>query len=279
MTNANDDLQSTLESLARANPDRWQATHWGVSRSGRNIPGLLHRDAYLAESGRVRVLLISGFSGSGTDVSLSLRALELYAAGGGLDAGIALSAAPSVNPDALADMTTGFPPPDNFYFDPEKPETRYLWRWACFQAPGLALEIRAADAVAWQANGAAQALRNALGAAAMGEDGSLLAALGAGAPDGLGPVPGLRLSTPPERLVEELERLRIAVYGLDESAGVSPARRVLDRRRNRSCIQVARILAATYGHELEPVNYTQGVGVSGTAAAGGTGPGRPVANG
>ena len=37
----------------------------------------------------------------------------------------------------------------------------------------------------------------------------------------------------------------------------------LDGRRNRTPLELARILAGQYGHALDAVNYTQGVGISG----------------
>ena len=45
--------------------------------------------------------------------------------------------------------------------------------------------------------------------------------------------------------------------------GASSARQVLEARSGRSYLEVAHILASVYGYQLDPVNYTQGVGISG----------------
>ena len=264
MTQDHTDLAAFLASKAGNDPDIWDVGYWGVTKGTQGIPALLHHDAYSPESSRTRVLLLCGFSGGGEEVPLAMRAIELYrAAGPFVRDGVALSAAPCVNPEGNGDQSSGFPPTDNFFFDPEQPESRYLWRWVCFQAPGLVLELKAGGSVGWQANSAAAGLGAALEAGPLGEDGSLLSAIGVGNPDGLGPIPGLRLTTTPEQLPSELDRLWSAIANLNARDKVSPARRELDARRQRSYLDVARILASVYGHELDPVNYTQGVGISG----------------
>ena len=73
------------------------------------------------------------------------------------ESGVALSALAASNPDALAggdweppsghltDLTRGFPPGDGFYSDEAGPELRYLWRWVCYQAPDLLVEVALTD--------------------------------------------------------------------------------------------------------------------------------------
>ena len=102
---------------------------------------------------------------------------------------------------------------------------------------------------------------SAVGANNAGSDDSLLGALSVGKPSNLAPVPGLRLSCPSESLEAELNKLWSVLA--DNKAESSPARNVLAQRRRRSPLEVARILGAAYGNELDPVIYTQGVGVSG----------------
>jgi unsaturated rhamnogalacturonyl hydrolase len=189
-----------------------------------------------------------------------------------------LSAVPCSNPDGLAlgvapengaggQPENGYPPLDQFFYDLHNPERRYLWRWAGLQAPDLLLEVRAGQTVAWEASATAMALAPALQATLVMPPDSFLAALGADlsnglTPNGLGPIPGLRLTTPPEALGEQLNRL----WSLLPSTATlrpSPARRRLEARRARSPLQVARSLATVYGHTLEPVVYTQGMSISG----------------
>ena len=83
-----------------------------------------------------------------------------------------------------------------------------------------------------------------------------------GNPDGLAPIPGLRLTIPEEQIASELDKIWDVIG--QGSLEPSPARRVLDARRSRSPLDIARILASVYGHKLqEPIMYTQGVSISG----------------
>jgi unsaturated rhamnogalacturonyl hydrolase len=274
MTSRNLDLNSALESLVHRRPLLWKPAVCGVTCSTYSIPAILDQDAYAPITGRIRMLLVGGLSGRADDVIGALNALELFANGAShLSQRIALSAIPCGNLDQLMgnspsgnggsrDFSGGYPPPGNFYYDPEAPEKRYLWRWICFQAPDLLLEIRAGERVRWEGNDAVVGLPISIGAGKVAEEDSLLAALGRGKPDGLGPVPALRLTSPQEQLAAELGRLWDAIIQAN-SWPASPARQALDGRRSRPRLQVARILASVYGHRLDPVIYTQGVAISG----------------
>ena len=268
------DIREALESLANTRPNFWSRTACGVTRSLTPIPALVDRYAYAAETSRARILLVGGLSGHPADVDLALQALELYAAGGdGLALRIGLSAVPCVNPDGLrlgraphngagGMPSQGYPPEGNYYFDQQNPEKRYLWRWVCFQAPDLVLEVQVGTgSVLWECNAAARNLAPAVAAHELTSDGFLYA-LADGYPEGLGPVPGLRLTASREQLPRELSRL----FGAMRQQGIlgpSVARRTLDSRRRRPIAEVARILAMAYGHTFDPVVYTQGVPISG----------------
>ena len=268
------DIRNALDTLAQARPGFWSRTACGVTRSLTPIPALLDRNAYSAGAARARVLLIGGLSGRAADVDMALHALELYAGGGdGLALRVGISAVPCANPDGLrlnrgpengagGNPAQGYPPVGNFYFDAENPEKRYLWRWLCFQAPDLVLEVQSGSgSVRWECNAAARRFAPALGAREVNDD-SLLGALGEGYPEGLGVIPALRLTASGDQLPREISRL----FGVMQQAGLSgksPARQVLDRRRQRSNIEIARVLAAAYGHSFDPVVYTQGVPISG----------------
>ena len=265
MTDATADLRAYLESLARDSSGRWTVSACGVTGSRESIPALLDKDAYALASGTVPVLLIAGLSGQKDDVSAARRALELFQASDSESTNrIGLSSVPDCNPDGRRNLSTCYPPTDNFFFDAQEPEKRYLWRWICFQGPSLVLELVSGDFVRWQGNDAGLTLASALGGPRdIVENGSLLAALGTGSPDGLGPIPGLRLTTPQDSLGDELGRLWKTLSDQPDLRGTSPARQALEARSSRSYLEVARILAAVYGYQLDPVNYTQGVGISG----------------
>jgi rhamnogalacturonyl hydrolase YesR len=267
------DLSADVESTARTGGGVWTLSACGITRTERAIAALVHRDAYRGGVEAARVLLVGGLSGRQQDVGLALRCMHLYAGMARKAHGIALSVVPCANPDGLAlgvgpqngaggVPEAGYPPVDGFFNDPTDPEKRYLWRWVCHQAPDLVLELCDSDAVVWEANEAAVVMARPLGAAPLGPSDSLLAALGTGEPDGLGTVPGLRLSTPQGRLKAELDRLWSLLRGTG-APGPSAARVTLEARAVRSPVEVGRALAQVYGHTLTPMMYTKGVAVSG----------------
>jgi rhamnogalacturonyl hydrolase YesR len=273
MTESSIDLSARLESLQGTRSDIWTLTACGVTRSQRQIQALVDKDAWAPETNRRRLLMLGGLSGDAQDVELALGVLQMYAGEGKATSDlIALSAIPCANPDGLAlgvgpengaggNPSTGYPPEGGFFFDERNPESRYLWRWICFQAPDVVVELKAGQSTRWEANAAASQLGQGLGASDIQPSDSLIAALGTGSPDNLGVIPGLRLTASPENVEAELRWFMTSVR--NSSPGKSPARQTLDRRRARTAVQIARALDAVYGHTLEPVIYTQGVAISG----------------
>lgn len=272
-------VNAALQDLMARAAGLWTLDACGVTRSQTAIPALVHRDAYAPMTSRTRVVLVGGLSGRPEEVPLAFSALEAYlAAGEPLGHALALSAVPCANPDGFAlgvapengsggQPASGYPPLDNFFYDLHNPERRYLWRWAGLQAPDLVLEVCAGSAVIWEASATAMALTAALQATAVTPADSFLAALGADlsnglTPNGVGSIPGVRLTTPPAALEEQLNRLWSLLHGTP-ALRPSPARRRLDTRRARTPLQMARSLATVYGHTLEPVVYTQGMAISG----------------
>lgn len=294
------DINAALVNLVRRrNPAWWQSAAIGLTpalrpilalQDTRTLPRLANAvpeasDANDAVRHRPAVLLVGGLRGNPADTPRLLAALDRFvqsAASGA--AGVGLSAIVAANPDALAggdwepaaqqrvDLSGGYPPDGGFYFDDTAPERRYLWRWICYQAPDLLVEVALrdddADAIParWEANSAAiiaaPAVAAALSASPMADDDSLPAALGRPADDAPGIIPALRLSTHWTGLSEALAALW-ALTGRGAAVSASPASVALDARRARTPLELARLLAGRYGHALDPVNYTQGVGISG----------------
>ncbi|MCH7593891.1 MAG: glycoside hydrolase family 88 protein [Chloroflexi bacterium] len=247
----------------------WRLDACGVTRSGKAISVLLHPDAFNPESVAVRVLMIAGLSGRSADVDVARIAAELLpkkAREAGLE--LAISVIPVANPDALsesqADPSHGYPPEGGFFDHSTAPEPRYLWRWISFAAPDLVLEIEAGSAPGWQVNAAELKAGSTLRATPISPADSLLAALGRGEslfpPDGPAPIPGLRLIADADSIEGQLDRL---IAALGDGVERSPAALLLDARRARSPMEIARLLGRTYGHSLDPVIYTQGVAISG----------------
>ena len=269
MTESNFDLEAVLDSLAAHEPERWVREACGVTRSETPIPALVHVEAYSPDCARHRILLVGGFYGARADVDLALRAAALV----GRSGGVALSVVPCANPDGLrlgvrpgngagGAPGLGYPPEEGYFFDERDPEARYLWRWTCFMAPDLVLEVRDGSETGWESTDTSSDVGRALGATALGPSDSMLAALATGEPSGVAPVPGLRLTASETALDGELGRFLDALLGRRDPAP-SPARGELDARRARSPLEVAQLLAREYGHTLEPVIYTQAVAISG----------------
>ena len=267
-------LPQRIETLANEHPHLWTADACGVTRSDAQIPALLHPDAYVPDTDRARILLLSGLTDRSEDIENGFRVLEDYARRGeSLQRDVALSAIPCANPDGLAqgalstngaggNPSEGYPPQDDFYYDPNDPEARYLWRWISFHAPDVALEVREANNTRWEYSGPIERIANTLNAYPMPANDSLPSALSEGKPSNLAPIPALVLTCPADAAEAEVAKLW-RILAQESAMPSSPARRELDRRRSRSPIETARILAAAYGHTLNPVIYTQGVALSG----------------
>ena len=250
---------SVLEDLAKKRPDLWDLTGVGVTRSETVIWALAGNDVYARTAARPRVMLVSGATGRDEDVTLCLQILQRWA---DMDEQpVDLTAVPSASPDRRQ-SDTGYPPEDGFYYDPDQPEERYLWRWTCLLAPDLVIEVRAGESTRWEFNEAAARLASSLQEAAVAPANSFVGALGQGAPEGLGTIPALRLTASPQSASPELDRLWPLLRVLDGSSTTTAAAE-LDRRRSRSPIEIGRILASSYGRAWNQVVYTEGVVVSG----------------
>jgi rhamnogalacturonyl hydrolase YesR len=245
-----------------------------LTGSFRPIPALLDKDAYSIGPQRPRILLIAGLSGMASDVLLGVRALQILV---GSDASratsVVLNAIPCANPEGLelglasdngagGNPAGGYPPENDFYHNSQDPEAHYLWRWVSYLAPDLVLEIKAGGHIRWENNDAGRKLAPAVGAVGMRDPGSLLAELGKESAGSPGSIPGLRLIAPESLLSRELTRL-VAVLADPALQEASNARQALEARCNRPPLEVAAVLAAKYGHALDPLNYTQGVAISG----------------
>ena len=69
-------INEALEQLTEKALGIWSIDFCGITPSETPVPVLLHKDAY-SQFHNVRVLLISGFTGSVEDVDLTLSLLDL----------------------------------------------------------------------------------------------------------------------------------------------------------------------------------------------------------
>ena len=238
----------------------------GVDRDGRVVRALVHRSAYDRESGQMSVLVLGDLSGRTAPEVVTDAVSGAVAQLGGEPGSIpAISIVPAPRTSAADGAPRSpFPPEDGFFDHAADPLARYLWRWAGNLAPDLVIELRGGGATDWRASDHETAGRLGAGSTTLASD-SFLGALGAGAGDSPGRVPGIRISAPGEQLAAEFRRL-LAVLG-NRVAIPSDAHRNLLARRNRSPTDVARLLTSIYGYTLDPVVYTQGVSISGRLVA------------
>ena len=256
-------VAAAMAALADNRPDLWSLSGVGATRSETVIQALLAPYAYVRVGRRPRVLVVSGLSGRAEDVDLALHVLRDWSSRG--EPSVDLTAVPCLYPDGVARRgadsgEAAYPPEGGYYFDPDGPEERYLWRWTCLLAPDLVVEVRAGDSPKWEVNEAAAGLAAALDAVPVLPPDGFVGAIGRGVPEGIGSVPGVRLTAGVEEAPEELDRLWPLLSG---DAAPSRARMELDRRRARSPVEIGRALASAYGRTIEPVVYTQGVAISG----------------
>ena len=238
----------------------------GVDRGGRVIGALIHKDAYDRDSPRASVLIVGDLSGrTPGDVVTGAIANVAQQTREDIPTTPAVSAIPSPYGDGSDSPPSAPYPPAGGFFDHESdPVARYLWRWVGHLAPDLVVELRAGDTTERRATDRGTAERFAAADSGIERD-SLLGALGRGVGDAPGPIPGLRITAPPEELKAEVGRL-LSVAG-ESDLNPSGARRNLTARRSRSPADVVRTLIGVYGYTLDPVVYTQGVSISGRLIA------------
>ena len=134
----------------------------------------------------------------------------------------------------------GFPPVDGFFDDPDRPESRYVWRWATYQAPDLVVEVRAGDGSRIDARAAGES-GGGTGGAAM-PAGSLAAAMADPANHpGPGPVDTMLVTAGAS---EGAAVMREVLAGARDRA--SPLRDALAGWVARDPLVVARVLAGRY---------------------------------
>ena len=269
-------LDKQIDALVAHTPDFWQLDACGVTRTERQIPALMHGAAQPPTGERIQLVLIGGLSGTQEDTDAALAALQSYCATPGLSERVGLSAVPCGNPDGLALATrrkmapAATPAPATRR---QETATTTPIRRPTTSGAGSAFKGRtwrsksgSAPARTWQASAPClqqwPQLCSELNASTLAPDSSLLGALATGEPNLLPPVPGLRLTCAAADLEGELAKLWTLLAQAPDDAR-SATRSALQTRVARSPLAVARILADVYGHELDPVIYTQGVAVSG----------------
>ena len=269
-------LESALHNLARERLDASDISYCGITKNGYQIPVLLHKSAYDFNGDCSRILIIGGINGTDSDVQLALDVIETLTNHYNNFNALSISYIPCLDYDAYISnpqtsqtegkLIQGFSPDGNYFFDPEVPESRYIWRWVSYQAPDLVIELSSGESIQIEPNEAAPAFITDMDTARSVSDDSLIAALGRKHESNLGPIPGIRITGTSEQVVSKTVEL---LHKAEDSRGTdqplsSHAAATSRKRRDRTAQAVSEALASQFGYKLDsPINYIQGVGVSG----------------
>ncbi len=191
----------------------------GVTHDMTPIEALLTSEDLNYESRKTRILLVGGLDGDRGAAKATQEAFTWYLTNNRIRK-YTVSAVPLANPRKVA--IEGFPPKGEAYG--KNSEAHYLWRWIGMHAPDLVVVI--------------------------GPDKGLIDALNKYAPGGTGTIPARTINATGKfmpSLITSLDH--------EKFHGPSPARAAIQKRLARTPAEVARELAAYYGHDLNDAVY------------------------
>ena len=269
-------LEPVLHNLVKQRLDASDINYCGITKNGYQIPVLLHKGAYDFSADCTRILIIGGVNGTDGNVQLVLDVIETITNHYNDFNALSISYIPCLNYDAYISnlqtpkdqtkLTHGFSPHNNYFFDPEVPESRYIWRWVTYQAPDLVIELSLGESIRIELNKAAPGFIADMDTVDTVSDDSLIGALGQEYESSPESIPGVRITGAKEQVVSKTVELLHKVVdskGTDQSLS-SLGAAVIRRRRDRTAQEVSEALALQFGYKLDsPINYIQGVGVSG----------------
>ena len=239
----------------------------GVTRKNTKIECLIHPQELDHTSAQKRVLLVGGLDGSAESTNGVLQLLDaFYRTQHKTYPDVLVSAVPLANPDGLRFQKApanasngrplqGYPPQGAAYNSPTNPEAAYLWRWIGMHAPDVVVVVEFGESLkqpAWSVAAGDLKLSKAIGAEVGVPDGHVVQALHKGKPSNTGSIAAVRLRIPAGPVSSKWLNRLLAVMKNQSASG---ARLELIQRLNRTPIQVAKQLAARYGHELNSVAY------------------------
>ena len=238
-----DDLRAALDALAAVAGEPRIVSAAGVTRDETPLLTLENPSPFDASRPERRLVLVGGLDGDPAAAArIVLDAVRWFKteAPERERARWTVSALPMAHPASDgADRPGGFPPTDGFFDDPDRPESRYVWRWVAYQAPDLVVEVRAGDGLRIRPRAAGESSENS------GEGmpaGSLAAALADPANHaGLGPVDTMLVTAGAS---DGAAVMREVLAGASDRP--SPLRDALAGRMAREPLAVARLLARRY---------------------------------
>ncbi len=260
----------------------------GITRLETPMPARITADDLDFHTPKTRILLIGGLDGSEASARAAVDAFRWFHNSGKASEfreRFAVSLIPLANPDGWTSESNGanasggnplrgYPPPGDAYQSVTDPEAVYLWRWIGMHASDWVVDVRAAQRIRWllpEGDGATPAelsesfgelkasLRNT---STLKPSDELVPQLVRHAPSGTGPLPAIRAEAPGSNGGTFLRELLTAIEK-EKLDGPSPARRELQRRLDRTPIEIAEQLAVHYGHKLDQVAYIPAVALIG----------------
>lgn len=230
-------LAASLEALAAEAGEPRIVSGAGMTRDDVPLLTLENGSPFDPARPERRLVLVGGLDGDADSARIVLDAVRWFKSEAPETerARWLVSALPHALPGSDGDVPpAAFPPVDGFFDHPERPESRYVWRWVAYQAPDLVVEVRAGNELS---------VRAGSGPGAEGVPaGSLAAALahpanhtGIGLVDTLVATAGAADGAAAMRAVLARARDR-----------QSTLRNVLNRRMARDPLSVARLMARRY---------------------------------
>jgi rhamnogalacturonyl hydrolase YesR len=201
----------------------------GVTRADTPMLTIENPSPFDAPSVR-RLVLVGGLDGDEASARLVLDAVRWLktSAPPAIRRAWVVSALPFADPDSRG-VPMEFPPSKGFFDDPQRPESRYVWRWITYQAPDVVFQITSRGAVA---------------------NASLEAALSADRAGDLGAVPWAH--------ADSLESFKTALAAATGRAVISPLHAAIAKRTSRDPLTIARVLARRYP-ETPSISYIPSV--------------------
>ena len=242
------DLEAELAAVAALAGEPRLVSAAGLTRDQTPLLTLENPSPFDVPGAARRVVMVGGLDGNSDSARLVLDAVRWFktAAPEQLRTRWALSALPLANPTAHPVDT--FPPDAGYFDDPERPDSRYVWRWVAYQAPDLVVEVRAGGELRIQSSADAGTRSDLL------PSGSLAVALADPTTNGaLGTVDTMLVTAPALDGATMLRDVLARAAG-----GASPLRATITERITRPPLSVARVLAERYP-ETPGVGYVQAV--------------------
>ena len=238
------DLRAALDALAALPGEPRIRSAAGVTRDETPLLTLENPSPFDAARPERRLVLVGGLDGDpGAAARIVLDAVRWFKteASESERAAWTVSALPMAHPSPdAAGRPGGFPPAGGFFDDPDRPESRYVWRWVAYQAPDLVVEVRAGDGLRIRARAAGES------SGSDGDAGIPAGSLAAALADpenspGLGAVDTMRVTA---RAFDGSAVMREVLARAPDRR--SPLRDALVGRMAREPLAVARLLARRY---------------------------------